>query len=100
MFETLILTFVRPAVRRYLYHSSEPANTNVEGMIGLAGTVTVPVGSTENPGRVRIGGEEWRAISLDGSLIEEGVIVEVGSVDSATVIVQPKGAGSPAPAPE
>ena len=86
----LTFIFVRPAVRRYLHRSSPPSNTNVDGMIGLAGKVTEAVGSEDEPGRVKVGGEVWRAVSGDGSPIEEGALVEVESVDSATLTVRPR----------
>jgi len=81
------LCFVRPTVLRHLHQSGEDFPSNVDGLTGQIGTVTIAAGSTEQPGRVKIGGEEWRAISHQGDLLEEGTIVEVVSVDSATLRV-------------
>ncbi|MCB1090961.1 MAG: NfeD family protein, partial [Verrucomicrobiae bacterium] len=48
-----------------------------------------PVSGENAPGRVKIGGEEWRAISADGSMINPGAVVEIVSLDGATVTVRP-----------
>lgn len=86
----LALSFVRPTVLRHLHKSGEDFPSNVDGIAGQIGTVTTAVGDTEQPGRVKIGGEEWRAISHQSHLLEEGTIVEVVSVDSATLRVRPR----------
>jgi membrane protein implicated in regulation of membrane protease activity len=86
----VVLSFVRPAVLRQLHRSSENFPTNVDGVAGQTGTVTTTVGGAGKPGRVKIGGEEWRAISQDGETLDEGLSIEVVSVDSATVFVRLK----------
>ena len=63
--------------------------SNTHAMVGQRGTVTTVVGGIDNPGRVKIGGEEWRAISESDEPLAEGLVVEIISVDSATVIVRP-----------
>ncbi|MCB1089514.1 MAG: NfeD family protein [Verrucomicrobiae bacterium] len=86
----LCLAFIRPAVKRWLYQSTtETSRTNVDSMIGRKGTVADPVSGENAPGRVKIGGEEWRAISADGSMINPGAVVEIVSLDGATVTVRP-----------
>ncbi|MCB1064387.1 MAG: NfeD family protein [Verrucomicrobiae bacterium] len=85
----LALALLRPAMKRWLYLTSDPAKSNTHAMVGQRGTVTTVVGGIDNPGRVKIGGEEWRAISESDEPLAEGLVVEIISVDSATVIVRP-----------
>lgn len=82
------LAVVRPAVKRWLYRSGEKLKTNIEGMIGRKGTLTDPAAGEDSPGRVKIGGEEWRAISETGSPLAAGVVVEIVGLDGATVTVR------------
>ena len=86
----LALSFVRPTVLRHLHKSGEDFPSNIDGVAGQTGTITTAAGDTEQPGRVKIGGEEWRAVSHEGHLLGEGTIVEVVSVDSATLLVRPR----------
>ncbi len=82
------LVLLRPAMKRWMYRGSDPIRTNTHALSGQAAVVTSAVGGPESPGRVRIGGEEWRAVSESGVPLPEGRVVEIASVDSATVTVR------------
>ena len=84
------LILLRPAMKRWMYRSSDPLRMGSEGLIGRTGIVTNTVAGYENPGRVKIGGEEWRAIAASSEVIAEDQVVEIVSLDSATVIVKPR----------
>ncbi|MCB1233663.1 MAG: NfeD family protein [Verrucomicrobiae bacterium] len=84
----LALGFVRPAAKRWLHRSTPESRTNAEGMVGRRATVVDPVGGEDAPGRVKIGGEEWRAVTEDGAAIDPGQTVEIAAVDSATLVVR------------
>jgi membrane protein implicated in regulation of membrane protease activity len=62
-------------------------------LLGQAGTVLqeLPAGPAET-GLVRVGREEWRAESLDGSAIPAGTIVKVVEVRGTRVVVFPQAA--------
>jgi membrane protein implicated in regulation of membrane protease activity len=83
----VVLAFIRPVVRRSLYHTSDRRALNVEGIVGQTGTVVEPIGGTGLAGRVKLGGEVWRALSTAGDSLPEGATVRVTAVDSATVHV-------------
>jgi membrane protein implicated in regulation of membrane protease activity len=86
---TLVLMLaVRPRLQRALYRGADARPTGVQALIGRKGLVTEPVGGERMPGRVRLGGEEWRAITRDGRTIGAGGDVEVVAVEAATVIVK------------
>ena len=86
----VMLMTVRPAVKRILYQTSSKVQTNVEAMTGKAGVVVDLVGGEDSPGRVKLGGEEWRAVADGDFTIEPGETVQVFRVDGATVYVRPK----------
>jgi membrane protein implicated in regulation of membrane protease activity len=57
-----------------------------EAMIGRIGTVTTPVAPS---GYVRIGGELWRARSLDGAALGTGLRVRVRRLDGLVLLMEP-----------
>lgn len=84
----MMMLAVRPWLKRALYRGSDRRLTGVQALIGRRGRVTEAVGGERSPGRVRLGGEEWRAVTRDGRDLEIGEDVEVLSVEAATVIVK------------
>lgn len=85
----LCLAIVRPAVKRWLYQSGEKLKTNIDSLIGRRGTVTDDAACEDAPGRVKIGGEEWRAITESGSILAAGTVVEIIALDGATATIRP-----------
>lgn len=83
----VVLIFIRPVVRRSLYRTSDKRTLNVQGMVGQTGTMVEPIAGPGASGRVKLGGEVWRAISASGASLPEGAPVRVIAVDSATVHV-------------
>jgi membrane protein implicated in regulation of membrane protease activity len=83
-----MITLVRPVARRHL--TSHPQlRTGVAALIGREALVLSPVG--REPGRVRIGGEEWSARSYDPDLlIPAGTTVDVFAIEGATALVHPR----------
>ncbi len=83
----VVLMVIRPVVRRSLYHNSDPRLLNVAALVGQLGTVVEPIPGAGSAGRVKLGGEVWRAICLSGASIPEGTAVRIDAVDSSTVHV-------------
>jgi membrane protein implicated in regulation of membrane protease activity len=83
-----MITLVRPVARRHL--TSHPQlRTGVAALIGREAVVLSAVG--REPGRVRIGGEEWSARSYDPDLlIPAGTTVDVFAIEGATALVHPR----------
>jgi membrane protein implicated in regulation of membrane protease activity len=83
-----MITLVRPVARRHLT-STPQLRTGVAALIGREAVVLSPVG--RDPGRVRIGGEEWTARSYDPDLlIPAGTRVDVFAIEGATALVHPR----------
>ncbi len=82
----------RPLARRLQVNTRNPLGVGATRLIGEHGIVlaTVPEGPDEL-GLVRIGREEWRAQSVDGSTIETDTPVTVLEVRGTRVVVFPTG---------
>ncbi len=66
-------------------HSRENPS-NMDALIGRTTTVDEPIGEHQ-PGRVRIDGDNWQAVSADGSAIDKGAKVTVTGYDSIILTV-------------
>jgi membrane protein implicated in regulation of membrane protease activity len=83
-----MITLVRPVARRHLL-SHPQLRSGVAALVGREAVVLRQVG--REPGRVRIGGEEWSARSYDPDLvIPEGTTVDVFAIEGATALVHPR----------
>ena len=81
-----LLTLLRPSVVHRL-HSGPTLRTGADALIGSRATVLREL-SQHNPGRVKIGGEEWTAQPYDeDDTIEPGEIVDVVQIKGATAYV-------------
>lgn len=80
------LTVARQYIRQWVQVRTTP--TNVDAVIGRSGVVIKDI-ARHNPGRVRVGNEEWRA-SAEEEIGEEAEITVTG-VRGATLLVIKKG---------
>lgn len=84
----LTFIFLRPVVIRFLDRKSKDVKTNAEAIIGRKGIVSERIDLAQHTGRVAIDGDDWKAVSEDGSVIEKGTTVEVVKLDSIIVTVK------------
>ncbi len=80
---------VRPLFSKLIYKRSEHKPVLIAAMIGKWGTVVDEIESQGGHGRVKTGGEEWRAIATDPRGIPAGTKVQIVSVEGATLTVTP-----------
>ena len=59
-------------------------------MKGREAVVSERISAADNTGRVAIDGDDWKAVSSDGSVIEKGIRVIILDVDSVILKVIPK----------
>ncbi len=85
----LCLTLVRPTVLRHLHKSRDERVSNVDAIIGRTGRVSQTI-EADGHGRVAIDGDDWKAVSADGSEIQKDELVEVVSIDSIIITVARK----------
>lgn len=84
------LTFftVRPFVQKLLYKKSHEVKTNVDALVGRRAIVTERIAGELHPGRVKVDGDDWKAISLNGEVIEKDEAVVITSINSVIVTVK------------
>ena len=84
----LTFVFLRPFMLKFMDRKSEDIKTNAEALIGRKGIVSERIDTEQHTGRVAIDGDDWKAVSEDGSIIEKGVSVEIVKMDSIIVTVK------------
>lgn len=84
----LTFIFLRPIVMRFLDRKSKDVKTNADAIIGRKGVVSERIDAEQHTGRVAIDGDDWKAVSEDGSAIEKGTTVEIVKLDSIIVTVK------------
>lgn len=84
----LTFVFLRPVVIRFLDRKSKDVKTNADALVGRKGIVSERIDAKQHTGRVAIDGDDWKAVSEDGSVIEKGISVEIVKLDSIIVTVR------------
>ena len=84
----LAFIFLRPVVIRFLDKKSKNVKTNADALVGRKGVVSECIDAEQHTGRVAIDGDDWKAVSEDGSVIEKGADVELVKLDSIIVTVK------------
>ncbi len=65
-----------------------PYKAGAERLLGKKGVVLVDIDNAETKGLVKVEGEEWRAESADGEVIERGDWIIVESIEGTRLIVR------------
>jgi len=80
------ISMLKPILNRF----GKPVTikTNAEGLIGKTGNVIEKIDPETGHGRVRIDGDDWRAVSEDGFAIEKGCAVEIVAFESIVITVR------------
>jgi membrane protein implicated in regulation of membrane protease activity len=86
---TVCMFAIRPLFTGVIYKKSDNRPTLIQALIGQPGTVVDEIDAKGGHGRVKTGGEEWRALATDARNIPAGTRVEIVSVDGATLTVKP-----------
>jgi membrane protein implicated in regulation of membrane protease activity len=92
---------LRPVARRLELNNRAPLGVGATRLVGEHGVILAAVAEgPDEVGLVRLGREEWRAQSLDGSPIAAGTPVTVLEVRGTRVVVFPTGLPFPTSPPE
>lgn len=83
----LSVFFIRPIVLKYLHINKEQRLSNADAIIGRIGNVTESIVANGH-GRVKIDGDSWKAQSIDGAAIDQGVAVRILRLDSIIATVE------------
>ncbi len=85
----LSFIFLRPLIIKLFGKKGKAeVKTNAEAIIGRTGIVSERICDKENTGRVKVDGDDWKAVSDDLSTIEAGQKVRIVKLDSIIVTVQ------------
>ena len=84
----LAFATVRPLVYKFFYKKSREVKTNAEALVGRRAVVTERIEGELHPGRVKVDGDDWKAVSLDTEAIEVGEAVEVTAINSVILTVK------------
>ena len=84
----LTFIFLRPVVMRFLDKKSKDVKTNADALVGRKGVVSERIDAAQHTGRVAIDGDDWKAVSENGEVIEKGTEVEIVKLDSIIITVK------------
>ncbi|MBO4281869.1 MAG: NfeD family protein [Bacteroidales bacterium] len=84
----LAFVFVRPFVLKFLTRKNQEVKTNADALIGRKAIVTERIDPVQHSGRVKVDGDEWKAVSENGTPIESGAEVEITARESIIVTVR------------
>lgn len=84
-----LLSFVsvRPLVMKLFHSKDKTVATNTDALIGRTAVVSETIEPLTG-GRVKVDGDDWKAISTDGQRIEAGSPVRILRLDSVIVTVE------------
>lgn len=86
---TIVVFFgIRPFMLKYFYSSAAKIKTNVDALVGKTGIVSERIDPNTNKGRVIVGGEDWKGVSIDETVIEVGEKITVVKVDGTKLLVK------------
>lgn len=78
---------VRPVVMRAM-GGSHAMTSGIRGHVGKEVVLEEPAGDSAHPGRVKIDGELWKAVSSDGKVIPAGTTVMLLELEGTTFVVE------------
>lgn len=80
----LLLVLTRPVVKKL---RKQYVRTNADMNIGKTAVVTEAIHNELSQGRAKIGGVSWKAVSLNGEVIDKDEIVTIQDIDGAKLVV-------------
>lgn len=82
-----LILLLRPPLLRRLHRNEDPAKSNIDAIVGLAGVVILEV--TTLTGQVKLSnGDTWTARAIDGGVLPAGTPVTVVTIEGATAHVR------------
>ncbi len=86
----VLFVFIRPIMLRFMpAFNKKGEQTNALSLIGKKGLVTQQIEPNGTQGRVKCGGDDWRAATAGKEPIAEGCEVVVISIEGCTLTVAP-----------
>lgn len=82
----LALVFTKPLVKKL--KTNQKTATNADMVIGKTGVVTEEISTDKFAGKVKVAGQEWSAVTEDGSFIPKNSKITVKSISGVKVVVE------------
>ncbi len=81
----VLLILTRPVIKKWLSHKK--VKTNADRFIGQIGLVTEKIDAVEGTGQVKVGGQIWSAVPVNGNEIELGNKVRITAITGVKLVV-------------
>lgn len=81
-----VLKYIASHKKLITHVSTKHAHTNTDALIGEQALVTVAI-EARTPGRIKVKGDEWTAVSLHGTAFHQGSIVTIVRIEGNKLIV-------------
>lgn len=78
---------IRPFFLRYTSEKTKDLRTGAQALVGRKAVVVEAFGGPESHGKVKVGGEIWRAMGNQEEFFSEGDLVMIASVSGVTLVV-------------
>lgn len=82
----LLVLLTRPFAKKI--SGKEPRKIHIDEIIGKTAVVTETIDNSTGKGLIRVGGDVWRALSVDDSVVESGKKVTILKVDGTHLVVK------------
>lgn len=79
---------VRPILTKYFHNNNKDVLSNISALIGRKAIVTEEINTNKNSGRVKIDGDDWKAITKDNQIIPIGDRVIVEEINSIILTIK------------
>ena len=86
----IALIGIRPFIIRFMERRNPEVKTNTDALVGKSGIVIETIEPETSDGRIKIGGEDWWAISDSGVRIEKDEHVTIVRIEGVKVYVHRK----------
>ena len=83
----VLLLAVRPIWKRMMENITNKEVSGIDTYKGKQGKITEIVDPQAGTGRIKIGGEDWRAVSDKSIIIEEGSLATVVRIEGSKAVV-------------
>lgn len=84
---TLLLFITKPFLEKFVIKKDEKVATNAFAVIGQKARVIKSMDPITKLGQIKVGSETWTAKTKDDTLLQEGDVVTVDSIDGVKAIV-------------
>lgn len=83
----LAFVLVRPIMLKLFHGKSQGVATNVDALIGRQAVVSEEIKPVVG-GRVKVDGDDWKAVTADGKAVDAGKVVRILKVESVILTVE------------